>query len=96
MLKLVQDCVKNWSKHVAQEIWTSFQRNFSVIFDVCFEKPSSFCWENDILKIELGPVFSTKRAYLGPVFNSTAYMYHWGHNYSQLSFSGHQLGLQLQ
>ena len=51
-LKLVQGCVKNWSKYVAQQNWTSFQHNFLVIFCVTFvfEYPLFLQGERDFQK----------------------------------------------
>ena len=34
--KLVQGCVKNWSKYAAQQIWTSCKHNILVVFFVVF------------------------------------------------------------
>ena len=82
-LKLVQVNVKNWSKHVAQHNWTSFFSYIFLLFLCVFQKSSSFCRENKILKNKkqkntqkkLDQFLTYKKARIGPVFNFTAYIY---------------------
>ena len=53
-------------------------RNVVFLF-IFFEKSSSFCRENEILKNKktkkLDQLLTLEKAKIGPVFNSTAYIY---------------------
>ena len=88
--KIIKTCrVKIWSKFVLKvgpnmlcnKNWTSFKHNFLVMCYIYlfFLIPFFLQGERDF-QIQKkhrtnGPLFNTKRANIGPVFNSTAYIY---------------------